>query len=279
MRKEIDAGSLKPLLKRVRETRPLVHCITNVVTVNDCANMLLAVGAAPIMACAEEEVAEIAAKADALCVNIGTLNRTELEAMTLAAQAARSAGRPVTLDPVGAGATAFRTESSARLLESKNFTLVRGNLSEIRALAGFAGETRGTDAVAALDSDTLDDAVRVARLLAQKLGTLIGVSGAVDIVTDGERTALLRNGHPIMTSVTGTGCMLSALTAAFLGANRENPFEAALAAFAVMGVCGEMAFASLAPNEGPQAWRVRLLDAVALLDPDVWERQIRIETL
>lgn len=269
---------LKTILRRTRETRPLVHSITNYVTVNDCANLLLAAGAAPIMADAEEEAAEFAAKADALCVNIGTLDRFKLAAMFKASEAAAHAGRPAVLDPVGAGATAYRTNAALGLLSSGAFTLVRGNLSEIRALAGKTGETRGTDAAFSPDGpEQLESAISTAQNLARNTKTLIGVSGAVDILASPDRVALVRSGDPIMTSISGTGCMLSVLTAAFLGANRDDPFDAALAAFAVMGVCGEIALEQLKPGEGPQRWRLLFLDAVALLSPDELERRAKIE--
>lgn len=267
-------------LTRLRAARPLVHCLTNVVTVNDCANALLCVGASPVMATAIEEVETIARHADAVCVNIGTLDSTVVPSMIKAAQAASAAGVPVTLDPVGAGASAYRTETTRNLLETGAFALLRGNASEIRAVAGVSSATRGVDAAADENSEAaLAENIEIARRLAAEYRLAVGVSGPVDILACGERLALVRNGHSFMPSVCGTGCMLSSVAAAFLGANRSRPFVAALGAFCAMGLAGEIAYRRLTDGEGPAAGRVRLLDALAGLDEKTLTKGARFEIL
>ena len=251
------------MLENVRRERPLVHCITNYVTVTDCANILLATGAAPIMADAMEEVAEFAQKANALYLNIGTLNEDKVAVMRRALQP----GLSTVLDPVGAGATQYRTQTALSLLSTGRITLLRGNISEIRALAGCTGSTRGTDAAKedVISEETAENVAAFATELSARLGCLIGISGPIDIVADGKRVALIRNGHPIMPTVTGTGCMLSAVCAAFLGVPSDDPFESVAAAFCAVGLCGELAFSRLSPAEGPLAWRTRFNDALSQL--------------
>lgn len=267
-------------LTLVRQKRPLVHCLTNVVTVNDCANALLSVGASPVMATAIEEAAEIAAKADSLCVNIGTLDATIVPAMFAAAAAAAVQKRPATLDPVGAGASGYRTNTSRRLLDTGNFTLLRGNASEIRAVAGVSSTTRGVDTASdTLSQEALKETIAIAQNLAKSRKIIVGVSGPVDVIASSHALALVKNGHPFMPDICGTGCMLSAVAAAFLGANRNKPFAAVLAAFCAVGLAGEIARERLADFEGPAAGRVRFLDALATLDEKTFEQRARFEIL
>ncbi len=256
------------LLRDVREKRPLVHNLTNDVTVNDCANALLAVGASPVMADEIDEIADIAALADAVVINIGTLNARTVLSMTEAGKKAASLGRPVILDPVGAGASRLRTGTAEKLMGEIPFAVIRGNVSEIKALLGGAGTTRGVDADEKdLSADGLDGVAATAKALALRTGAVVAVTGPTDIVTDGIRTLAVRNGHPLMSRITGSGCMLSALTGAFCGAAPGQAFEAAAAALCMMGLAGEQAAArTVGESAGTGSFRTYLIDSLSLMD-------------
>lgn len=255
------------LLDQVRAKAPLIHCITNYVTVNDCANMLLAAGGSPIMADDPEEAAEITAVCGGLTLNIGTLNRRTIPAMRLAGRRAAELGKPIVLDPVGAGASALRTATAKALLEELPVTVVRGNISEIKALAAGSGTTQGVDAnvADAVTEENLDASAAFVRDFAARFGTVAAVTGAIDLVSDGERTFVIRNGSPLMSRITGTGCMLSVLTAAFVAANPGQALEAAAAAVCAMGLCGETGAARMGPQDGNAALRGYIIDAVYCL--------------
>lgn len=270
---------LGEMLENVRGSAPLIHSITNYVTANDCANILLACGASPIMADDAEEVEEITGLCAALNINIGTLNRRTIPSMLLAGKRANALGRPAVLDPVGAGASRLRTETARRLLGEIRFTVIRGNGSEITALARGGAATRGVDAGEAdqLTASNLEDVTALAKAFSRETGAVIAVTGAADLITDGERAARVTNGHPMMRRVTGTGCMLSAVTAAFLAANPGRPFEAAVAAVAAMGLCGETAAARLGPRDGSAALRNFLIDAMVRLTPAELERGAKVD--
>lgn len=257
------------MLKNVREKSPLIHNITNYVTVNDCANIVLACGASPIMADDVGEVEEITTVCGGLNINIGTLNARTIPAMLLAGKKANALGHPVVLDPVGAGASKLRTETAMKLLDKVKFTVIRGNISEIKTLALGSGTTKGVDADVAdkVTEENLDNAVAFAKAFAKKTGTVIAITGAIDIVTDGEKACCIRNGHPMMSSITGTGCQLSAMTAAYLVANPEHPMEAAAAAVSAMGLCGEIAHGRLTPMDGNSSYRNYIIDAIYNLTP------------
>ncbi|HVZ71309.1 MAG TPA: hydroxyethylthiazole kinase [Polyangia bacterium] len=261
------SGDTAEAVTRVRAEAPVVHNITNFVVMNTTANALLAIGASPVMAHAPNEVEAMVGIARALVLNIGTLSDPWIEAMHLAGRAARARGVPVVLDPVGAGATAYRTEMARRLLEDVRPTIVRGNASEVRALAGAAGATRGVDSVHGTE-ESLD----AARALSQAYGCVVSVSGAVDLVVHGDRVARVHNGVPLMTRVTGMGCTASALTGAFAGV-ATDAFTAATHAMAVIGVAGEEAAAHAA---GPGSFQVQILDALFSLAPVDFERRARI---
>jgi len=239
-------------LHRVRSQAPLVHNITNYVVMNNTANALLAIGASPVMAHAVEEVAEMAALASALVINIGTLSQEWIKAMGLAMGAARKHGVPIVFDPVGAGATGYRTRTCLDLLEQAAPSVIRGNASEIMALAGDAVQTKGVDSSAAAS-----DAEHAALALAATYACVVCVSGAVDLITDGQRLARVRNGHPMMPKVTGLGCTASAMVGAFCAVNND-PFAATIHAMMTMGICGELAAAQAA---GPGTLQVQLIDA------------------
>lgn len=265
-------------LENIHKTAPLIHNITNYVTANDCANILLACGASPTMADDAAEVEEIAAISGALNLNIGTLNAM-VTGMFLAGKKANELNRPVVLDPVGAGASRLRTQTACRLIEEIRFTVIRGNISEIKTLASGSGTTKGVDADAAdcITEETLDQAVAFVKSFAERTGAVIAVTGAIDLVADAHRAFVIRNGRPMMGRVTGTGCMLSAMIAAYLAANPECPLEAAAAAVCAMGVCGEIAFERLQGGEGNSTYRNRLIDAVYHLNAETLERRARYE--
>lgn len=253
----LTADSIADALDRLRETTPLIHNITNYVVMNTTANALLAIGAAPAMVHAADEVEEFAGLASALVVNIGTLSSDWVASMKLAVTAANRRGLPWVLDPVAAGATAFRTETAATLAR-RGPAVVRANASEALAMAGAADALpRGVDS-----AHSSEEALERARAAAAELGTVMAITGATDQITDGRRLVTLANGHPMMTRVTGLGCTASALVAAMLGAGLP-PFEAAVAGLAVLGVAGEVA-ALNAP--GPGSLQLDLIDCLYRLD-------------
>ncbi|MBO4669072.1 MAG: hydroxyethylthiazole kinase [Lachnospiraceae bacterium] len=270
---------LKTMMANVKKTRPLVHNITNYVTVNDCANILLACGGSPIMADDAEEVEEITAVCGGLNINIGTLNKRTIEAMLLAGKKANELGHPVVLDPVGAGASRLRTETALSLVKNVKFAVIRGNMSEIKTLAFGSGTTKGVDADVAdsVSEENLDDAVVFAKGVAKKLKTVIAITGAIDIVTDGEKAYCIRNGHPMMSTVTGTGCQLSALTAAYVTANPDTPLEAAAAAVTVMGLAGEIAYNRLGEADGNSSYRNYIIDAVFRMSQEQLAEGAKVE--
>ena len=254
MKSETDgAARAVANLAKVRETKPLVHNITNFVVMNFTANVLLAAGAAPVMAHAENEVEEMVAFAKALVLNIGTLDDAWIASMLKAGRKASALGVPIILDPVGAGATKLRTDAAKRILAETKVTLVRGNASEILALGGGAANTKGVDA-----ADSVEAAAERAGALARELGVPVAITGAVDYVTDGKRVVRVANGHPLMGGVTGTGCGATAIIGAFAGVDAD-PVSAAATALAYYGLAGEYAADGAA---GPGSFAVRFLDAL-----------------
>lgn len=271
---KLDADALWSDLEAVRERAPLVHSITNLVVMNFNANALLAVGASPVMAHAHEEVREMVGIADALVLNIGTLEPDWIRAMQLALRSALAREIPVVLDPVGAGATPYRDQALVELLETGSPTVLRGNASEILSMGGLAGGTRGVDSSAVSDA-----AVFAARGLARELGCVVCISGADDHIVDaGGRHVTLSNGHPWMTRVTGVGCSASALIGAF-AAVQPDPWRATVAAMACLGVVGELAVErTQAAGAGVGRLQIELLDGLQLLEREAFaERLMMIE--
>jgi hydroxyethylthiazole kinase len=270
---------LNKMLENVQKTTPLIHNITNYVTVNDCANILLACGGSPIMSDDLDEVEEITSICGGLNINIGTLNRNTIPSMFAAGKRANQLDHPVVLDPVGAGASKLRTDTACRLLQEVQFTVIRGNSSELKALALGSGSTRGVDANAAdaVTEDTLDRAVAFAKEFSAQTGAVIAITGAIDIVADRTHAFCIRNGHPMMSRITGTGCQLSAMTAAYVTANRETPLEAAAAAVCAMGLCGELAYRRLAAQDGNSTYRNYIIDAIFRLTPEALEQGANYE--
>lgn len=269
----------KTCLENVRNTVPLIHNITNYVTVNDVANVLLACGASPIMADDEGEVEEITAICSGLNINIGTLNSRTIPSMLKAGKAAQALNHPVVLDPVGAGASTLRTDTARRLIREIRFTVVRGNMSEIKTLAAGSGNTRGVDASVedVVTEDNLESAIAFVKDLSARDGAIVAVTGAIDLVADAERCYVIRNGRPEMGKVTGTGCQLSALTAAYVAANPGNCLEAAAAAVCLMGLAGEIGFLHMEPGDGNAAYRSRIIDAICNMDGRELERGAKYE--
>jgi hydroxyethylthiazole kinase len=258
-------------LRALRGQKPLVHQITNYVVMNETANATLAIGALPVMAHAREEVEEMARIASSLVLNIGTLSPHWVEAMELAGATATSRDIPVVLDPVGAGATQYRTTTAHRLLDVVGVTVLRGNAGEIATLVGAEAEVRGVESI-----DAGLEAAELARTAAQRLGVIASVTGPVDHVSDGERVLSVANGHALLATVTGTGCMSSALTGCFLAAKPDAPLEAAAEALAAFGVAAEDAARDA---DGPGTFHARLYDALYALDPQTLDDRTRIEEL
>jgi hydroxyethylthiazole kinase len=255
-------------LRALRERRPLVHQITNYVVMNETANATLALGALPVMAHAPQEVEEMAAAAGALVLNIGTLSDHWVEAMLLAGRAANGAGVPIVLDPVGAGATRYRTATAQRLLDELEIAVVRGNAAEIATLAGRESEIRGVESVGAAAGPEL------ARAAAKALGCVASVTGPVDHVSNGEREYAVANGHELLVTVTGTGCMATAITGCFLAVRKDEPLEAATEALVAFGAAAEDAAASA---HGPGTFHAALYDGLAGLDPDTLDARAKVE--
>jgi hydroxyethylthiazole kinase len=254
-------------LRRLREAKPLVHQITNYVVMNETANATLALGALPVMAHAREEVEEMAAIAGALVLNIGTLSPHWVDAMIAAGQVANERDIPVVLDPVGVGATRYRTETARRILDEVNVTVLRGNAGEVATLVGVEAEVRGVESI-----DAGADAAGLAARAAQSLGLVASVTGPVDHVSDGLRTIAVENGDPMLATITGTGCISSALTGCFLAVNADRPLEAAAEALVALGVAGEEAAREA---RGPGSFHVGLYDALAALDPATLDGEAR----
>jgi hydroxyethylthiazole kinase len=252
-------------LRRLRETRPLVHQITNYVVMNETANATLALGALPVMAHAREEVEEMVGLAGALVLNIGTLSPPWIEAMLQAGSAANEAGVPVVLDPVGAGATSFRTDTAKRILDVVDVAVLRGNAGEVATLVGVDAEVRGVESVGAGG-----DPSELAREAATRLGVVASVTGPIDHVSDGETLVPIRNGHPLLASITGTGCMSTAITGCFLAVEKDRPLAAAVDALVAFGVAGEDAARDA---KGPGSFHVALYDCLAALDPDTLDER------
>lgn len=267
------------MFANVRNNCPLIHNITNYVTVNDCANVLLACGGSPIMSDDKEEVAEITTICSGLNINIGTLNQRTIASMLIAGKKANELNHPVVLDPVGAGASKLRTETAMQLLEEVKFAVIRGNISEIKTLALGSGTTKGVDADVAdrVTEENLDDMVAFAKAFAEKTGAVIAITGAIDIVADDKTAYCIRNGHPMMSAVTGTGCQLSAMTAAFVTANPDQPLEASAAAVAAMGYAGEVAHGRLTEMDGNATYRDYIIDTIYNMTPEMLEKGANYE--
>jgi len=269
---------ISELLYVIKKKNPLVHHITNYVTANDCANITLALGASPVMADDINEVNDIVSLASSLVINMGTLNSSRAEAMIVAGKRANKLNIPVILDPVGAGASTYRTEAAKRIISEIKLAVLRGNLSEIRTLYGINTQTRGVDSSenVLLKREELIKEKQMAKDFANKLKAVIVITGAVDIITDGKTLYYVMNGHEIMSKVTGTGCMCSSLIGSYLGAS-QNYLIAALAGVVSMGIAGESAYELLdKKQEGTGSLKVRIIDAIYNLSEDVILKRCKV---
>ncbi len=275
----MEEDMLGKYFDNVRKNVPLVHNITNYVTVNDVANVLLACGGSPIMSDEPEDVEDITSICGGLNINIGTLNKSSIEGMYRAGRKASQLGHVVLLDPVGAGASALRTDTAAGLMNEIRFTAIRGNISEIKTIALGSGTTKGVDAdvADAVTEETLDQAVKFVKDLAEKTGSVIAVTGAIDLAADSERCFVIRNGHPEMGRITGTGCQLSGMMTAFLAASPEAKLEAAAAAICAMGLAGEIAWSRMQDGEGNSTYRNRIIDAIYNMDGAMLDKGAKYE--
>ncbi len=270
------------MLKNVRVKTPLVHNITNYVTVNDCANIILAAGGSPIMADDINEVEDITSICGALVINMGTLNERTIASMLAAGKRANELGLPVVFDPVGAGASRLRNETALMLVENIRFSVIRGNISEILFIATGGGNTQGVDASDAdrATSGGIDGAVKLAQDLSKRTGAVIVITGAVDVVAKTERVYIIRNGHPMMGKITGSGCMLTAVLGAYAAANPDSLLDAAAAGVCAMGLCGERAFElTQKAGGGTGTFRTHLIDCMSNLDANALEAGARYDIL
>lgn len=271
---------LKKVIESTVSHRPMTHCITNPVTVNDCANIILAAGGTAIMAQDEREVEEITAHAQSLVLNMGAVRAQE--AMLRAARTAKKLGHPVILDPVAAGASRLRGDMCARLLAEGLISVIRGNASEVRALAAGAGQESGVEADLhdQINEHNLAESAAWLRDFARRTGTVVQLTGAIDVITDGKRTAVLSGGSELLRRITGAGCMLTSLTGVYCGAVPDKLLEASVTASEVMKHCGEQAEVRVRKEmEGTASFRTRLIDAVSLLDAEEIASNARLHLL
>ena len=263
----------------LRKTMPLIHNITNYVTVNDVANILLACGGSPIMSDEVEDVEDITSICNGLNINIGTLHKSSIEGMLRAGKKANDLHHPILLDPVGAGASKFRTETALRLMQELNLAVIRGNISEIKTLALGSGTTKGVDADVsdAVTEENLEQAIEFVKAFSKKTGTIIAVTGRIDLVTDGNRCYVIRNGRAEMGKITGTGCQLSGMMTAFITANPDEMLEAAAAAVCAMGLAGEIGWSRMQTGDGNATYRNRIIDAIYNMTGDILEKGANYE--
>lgn len=264
---------LAAYLENVRNKNPLIHHITNYVTVNDCANVCLAIGASPVMADSVDESSDMTSISSALVLNTGTLNASRAEAMIEAGRSANARHIPVILDPVGCGAAAMRTARIHEILSHVQMTVIRGNMSEIMVLGGLDIHTKGVDSSAGSD---MKKAISLSGKLAEKYHTILVISGKTDIVTDGNRTVLIHNGVPPLSRITGAGCMGTTLIGSFLGANPENPYESTIAAMTVMGLAGEKAWDRYG-HMGLGHFHMGIIDEIGNMTGEELEKGAKIE--
>lgn len=266
-------------LENVKNKTPLIHNITNYVTVNDVANALLASGGSPIMSDEPEDVTDITSICGGLNINIGTLNKRTIEAMFLSGRKSKELGHIVLLDPVGAGASKLRTETAVKIMNEIKPHVIRGNVSEIKTLALGSGTTKGVDADAAdvVTEENLTSMIRFAKAFSEKSGAVIAITGAIDLVADSETCYVIRNGSPLMSRITGTGCMLSGLATAYAVANSDNITEAVAAAVCLMGLAGEIGVSKMNENEGNSSLRNHIIDAIYNLEADTLNKGANYE--
>lgn len=268
------------VLKEIKLRTPIVHCITNYVTVNDCANAILAVNGSPIMADDINEVSEITTICNSLVINIGTLNERTIASMIKAGKMANHLNHPVILDPVGAGASKFRTDTAKQLLKEINFQVIRGNISEIKALATNLSSTQGVDANIndIVTNDNLKEVISFAKKFSQDTNAVIAITGAIDIIANHEKTYVVYNGCTMMSKITGTGCMLSAILGATNAIGQSDPLITTAYTIAMMGYCGQIADQKVRnENSGTNSFRMYLIDALSTITYDQLKAGAKIE--
>lgn len=267
------------IFSNVRNSCPLVHNITNYVTVNDVANAILACGASPIMSDDADEVEDITSICGGLNINIGTLNKNTISSMFLAGKKANSLGHKVLLDPVGAGASKLRTQTALNLMKELKLDVIRGNISEIKTLAFGSGTTKGVDADVqdAVNDSNIEKSVEFVKNFAKNAKCVAAVTGAIDLVSDGEKCYIIRNGKAEMGKITGTGCQLSGIMTAFIVANPENILEAAAASVCAMGLAGEIAWKNMQKDDGNSTYRNRIIDSIYNMTGEQLEKGANFE--
>ena len=270
---------LGKMLENVQKKTPLVHNITNYVTVNDVANIILACGGSPIMSAEPKDVYDITSICGGLNINIGTLTTDSIEAMFVAGERAGELYHPILLDPVGAGASKLRTDTAVQLMDKLPLTVIRGNISEIKTLAFGSGTTKGVDAdiADAVSEENLDQSVAFIKEFAKKSRTVVAITGAIDLVSDGDTCYVIRNGRKEMGKITGTGCQLSGMMTAFLVANPDSACEAAAAAVCSMGLAGEIGWNYMQEGDGNSTYRNRIIDAIYNMTPEQLEKGANYE--
>jgi hydroxyethylthiazole kinase len=266
------------ILKKIKKQRPIIHCITNQVTINDCANAILAIGGSPIMAYDEQEVEDIVSMSQALVINIGTLNHHCIQSMIKAGQMANRLHIPVVLDPVGVGASSLRKKVLFDMLEQVHFDVIKGNVSEIKVIFNHRGFHGGVDVSQhdQINNDNLDQCIHMAQQLSQKLKGIIVITGVIDIVCQEKKVYIIKNGCSMMARITGTGCMLGAVIGTFVGC--DCSIKSVAYASAMMGYCGELAHQKAKSQlSGTGSMRMYLIDYLSLLDDEQMKRGIHIE--
>ncbi len=266
-------------LENVQKKGVLVHNITNYVTVNDVANVILAIGASPIMSDEPEDVEDITSICDGLNINIGTLHKQSIEGMFRAGKKANTLNHIVVLDPVGAGASSLRTNTALSLLKEIHFDAIRGNASEIKAIASMHSATKGVDANVddVVTEENLDTMVTFAKQYAKERDTIVCITGAIDLVANATTCYVIRNGRKEMSRITGTGCQLSGLLTASLAANKDNPLQAAAMSVICMGLAGEIAWSHMERSDGNATYRNRIIDAIYHMDEATFLEGARYE--
>lgn len=256
---------LQKAFDNVRKNKPLIHNITNYVTVHDCANIIIACGGSPIMADEIEEVSDITSICSGLNINIGTLNKNSIEAMFIAGKKANELNHPILLDPVGAGASKLRTETAIKLIKEIRFSVIRGNISEIKALSNGCKNTKGVDADIndIINQNNIETIINLAKNFSEKTGAIIAITGAIDIVANKNNVYIIKNGCPEMSHITGSGCMLSAMTTAFICANPSTKLHACAASVCAMGLAGEKALQKMKNlNAGNASYSNLIIDEI-----------------
>ena len=265
---------LYEILTKIKKGKPLIHHITNYVTANDCANVVLALGGTPVMADDPNEVEEMVSLASALVLNMGTINERKVESFILAGKKANDLGIPIVLDPVGVGATKFREEAAKRILKEIKISVLRGNMSEIKNIYGIEGITRGVDST----ENTLDGGREIALALAQRLNCVVAITGAVDIISDGLKVYCITNGHEMLCSITGTGCMSSSLIGLCCGVQVEHLYGAIMGVI-IMGIAGEKAYEALNNEDGMGSFKVNLMNAISRFSAEDIKRRGKIHEI